>query len=108
MHKYLNVLLMVVTLALSITTTVLVSDDAQKLAKIDKLTAFNFDNNIGMFYNICMTLSVTFGLLLLIAVGALKFNAKWFGVLKLVLCLATIVLSIMAIMYCVKKKMVSN
>jgi len=99
MHKSLNVLLVLVTLALSIASSVLVSKDARQLAQLDKLIGFNLDNNVGMLYQITIALSVTSGLLLLMAVGALKINAKWFGMLKLVLCVATLVLAIMAITY---------
>ena len=99
MHKSVNVALVLVTLALSIATAVLVSKDAEALAKIDKLTGFNFDDNVGMLYKVSIAMSVTSAVLLLMAVGALHFNTKLFGMVKLALCVATLVLAIMSVTY---------
>lgn len=99
MHKYFNVVLVLATFALSVASTVTVSKDAQALSKLDKLTGINLDDHVGMLHKISMAMAVTSGVLLLMAVYALKFNNKLFGMLKLLLCVATFVFAAMSIFY---------
>ena len=99
MHKSINVAIVFLTFILSVTTAAWASKDVKNLEEFAYIFGINLNDNIGMLYRINIAMAVITAALLIMAIGAFHYNTKLFGIIKLIFCVATLILSAMSIAY---------